>query len=64
MATAVERSRLWLKFLLHQAGHIYCGFDADPTGDNMAAAMIALHPVIQRLRPSAHDWSDVLKVSR
>jgi Protein of unknown function (DUF3991)/Toprim-like len=51
----------WLKPLLEQAGPIYCGFDADPTGDHMAAAMIALHPAVKRLRPPAHDWNDVLK---
>jgi hypothetical protein len=51
----------WLKPLLDQAAQVYCGFDADPTGDHMADAMIALNPGIQRLRPSAHDWNDVLK---
>jgi hypothetical protein len=51
----------WLKPLLSQSARVYCGFDADPTGDHMADAMIALHPAIQRLRPSVHDWNDVLK---
>jgi len=51
----------WLKPLLDQAAQVYCGFDADPTGDVTADAMIALHHGIQRLRPSAHDWNDVLK---
>lgn len=51
----------WLTPLLNQGHPIYCGFDADPTGDDMARAMIALHPQIQRLRPSAHDWNDVLR---
>ena len=46
---------------VHQHIYIYCGFDADPTGDHMAAAMIALYPAIKRLRPPAHDWNDVLK---
>jgi hypothetical protein len=50
----------WLAPLLDQGGPVYCGFDADPTGDAMARAMIALHPTIQRLRPSRHDWNDVL----
>lgn len=54
----------WLKPLLEHASQICCGFDADPTGDAMAAAMIALHPVIKRLRPAAHDWNDLLKASR
>jgi hypothetical protein len=49
----------WLPPLL--AHHrLYCGFDADPTGDQMAAAMIAIYPAIRRLRPPLHDWNDVL----
>jgi hypothetical protein len=51
----------WLKSLLEHAAHVYCGFDADPTGDRMADAMIARHPTIHRLRPPAHDWNDVLQ---
>jgi hypothetical protein len=51
----------WLKPLLNQAAQVYCAFDADPTGDHMADAMIVLYPTIQRLRPFAHDWNDVLK---
>lgn len=51
----------WLKPLLEQASLIFCGFDADPTGDHMAAAMIALHPAVKRRRPPAHDWNDVLR---
>ncbi len=50
----------WLAPLLDQGGPVYCGFDADPTGDAMARALIALHPTVQRLRPSRHDWNDVL----
>ena len=51
----------WLQPLLDQGHPVYCGFDADPTGDYMACAMIALHPTIKRLRPPEHDWNDVLK---
>ena len=62
LSTAGARPNpLWLKPLLDQGGPIYCGFDADPTGNNMAAAMIALHPAVKRLRPPAHDWNDVLQ---
>ena len=62
LSTAGARPNpLWLKPLLDQATPIYCGFDADPTGDNTAAAMITLPPLIKRLRPPAHDWNDVLK---
>ena len=52
----------WLTPLLNQGAEIWCGFDADPVGDEMARAMIALHPTIKRLRPLQHDWNDQLKV--
>jgi hypothetical protein len=51
----------WLADLLDQGDPLYCGFDADPIGDAMAEAMIGLHPEVQRLRPSQHDWNDVIK---
>ena len=51
----------WLRALLSQGLAVYCGFDADATGDAMAEQMIALHPSIRRLRPSQHDWNDILK---
>ena len=40
---------------------IYCGFDSDSAGENMAKEMIALYPSVKRLRPIQHDWNDVLK---
>jgi Protein of unknown function (DUF3991)/Toprim-like len=62
LSTAGARPNpLWLRPLLDQGCQVYCGFDADPTGDAMAAAMIALHPAVQRLRPSQHDWNDMLR---
>jgi hypothetical protein len=51
----------WLPGLLRQELPIYCGFDADTTGEIMAQRMIELHPAIQRLRPTLHDWNDVLR---
>ena len=51
----------WLPALLQSGCPVCCGFDADPTGEAMAQAMIALHPVIQRSRPSIHDWNDLLR---
>jgi hypothetical protein len=51
----------WLPLLLAHASDVYCGFDADPTGDDMAAAIIARHPSVKRLRPARHDWNDVLR---
>lgn len=50
----------WLPPLIAQGCSVYCGFDADPTGDAMAHAMILIHPVIKRLRPPYHDWNDTL----
>ena len=51
----------WLPALLSQGLPVYCGFDSDATGDAMAEQMMGLHPSLRRLRPSQHDWNDVLK---
>jgi hypothetical protein len=51
----------WLPDLIHLGLPVYCGFDADHTGDRMAQSMIARHPAIQRLRPPLHDWNDSLR---
>jgi len=51
----------WLPSLLSQRLAVYCGFDSDVTGDAMAEQMIAFHPSLRRLRPSQHDWNDILK---
>ena len=62
ISTAGARSRpAWLPHIIRHGLTVYCGFDADPTGDNMAAAMIAAHPSVRRLRPPRHDWNDVLR---
>ncbi len=50
----------WLGGLIARGYEVYCGFDADEPGDTAAARMIALHPAVKRLRPSLHDWNDVL----
>jgi len=61
LSTAGARpTSAWIPPLLSQGRHLYCGFDADPTGDQMAQAMTAIYPAIQRLRPPLHDWNDVL----
>ena len=52
----------WLPALLSQGLAVYCGFDADATGDTMAEQMIAWHPSLRRLRPSHQDWNDILKL--
>ena len=51
----------WLPTLTGQSSAIYCGFDADSTGDQMAGEMMTLHPAVKRLRPSLLDWNDVLR---
>jgi len=53
----------WVPELIRQGHEIYCGFDTDSTGEQMANALIALYPSINRLRPSHHDWNDVLKIN-
>ena len=50
----------WLAPLIGQGLPIYCGFDADPTGDPISQRMQELHPAVRRLRPSAKDWNDLL----
>lgn len=61
LSTAGVRVRpRWLPGLIARGYQIHCGFDADEPGDGAAAHLIALHPVVQRLRPPAHDWNDAL----
>lgn len=54
----------WLPCLISQYSRIYCGFDADLTGDAMARNMIQAYPAITRLRPTHHDWNDQLRAQR
>lgn len=51
----------WLPALISQGLPIYCGFDADPTGDAMAQRMHELHASILRLCPAAKDWNELLR---
>ena len=51
----------WLPSFLSHGYPLFCGFDADQTGYAMAQQMIALYPAVRRLRPTQHDWNDVLK---
>jgi hypothetical protein len=53
----------WLPEFIRQGYEIYCSFDTDSTGEQMAAALIALYPSVKRLRPDQHDWNDVLQLS-
>ncbi len=51
----------WLHNFLRNGCKIYCGFDTDKTGETMATKMIKQYPSIKRLRPSRHDWNEVLQ---
>ena len=65
ISTAGARpSPCWLPDLLRHRQQVYCGFDADPTGDAMAHSMIDLHPAVKRHRPTRHDWNDALTTRR
>jgi hypothetical protein len=50
----------WLPTLIERGHPLYCGYDADATGDKMAQAMISRHPEVKRLRPTRHDWNALL----
>ncbi|MGA1864377.1 MAG: DUF3991 domain-containing protein [bacterium] len=50
----------WLKSFINNGYEIFCGFDSDETGENLAKKMILLHPTIKRLKPCKHDWNEVL----
>ena len=51
----------WLENFIANGCDIYCGFDADETGDTMANEMIKRYPSIKRLRPQKLDWNEVLQ---
>lgn len=51
----------WLATFIQQGLEVYCGYDADDTGDAMAQAMQTHHPLVKRLRPSRKDWNDLLR---
>jgi hypothetical protein len=60
MSTAGARPNpRWLRRYVYSCP-VYCGFDADQTGDLMAKSMMARYPTVQRLRPPLHDWNDTL----
>lgn len=51
----------WVKRFIENGCEIYCGFDADVTGDLLADIMIRRYPSIKRLRPAMHDWNELLQ---
>ena len=50
----------WLPDIIQNNLPVYCGFDDDPAGNTMAQAMCEIYPLIKRLRPTHHDWNDML----
>jgi hypothetical protein len=53
----------WLPALLEKGFQVACAFDADETGDELAAKMHQRHPAVSRFRPPAHDWNDALRAT-
>jgi hypothetical protein len=51
----------WLQNFINKGCKIYCGYDADKTGDMIAEKMVKMYPDVNRLRPSGHDWNEVLQ---
>jgi hypothetical protein len=51
----------WLTTFINQGFEIYCGFDADEIGDTIADKMIRRYPSVKRLRPTKHDWNEILQ---
>ena len=51
----------WLTDLIANGHRVYCGYDSDPVGEQMARALIANHPTVRRIRPAKHDWNDILR---
>ncbi len=59
--SGVTAEPAWLNRFLKKGCEIYCGFDTDSPGETMAAQMIKRYPSIKRLRPTRHDWNEVLQ---
>lgn len=58
--SGVRANPPWLNALITRGYQIHCGFDADAPGDTAADRLMAFHPTVRRLRPTAHDWNDAL----
>ncbi len=50
----------WLNILVYKGCEIFCGFDNDETGIILANKMIRFFPIVKRLRPTKHDWNEIL----
>jgi hypothetical protein len=60
----VTPSPAWIHTLLCFGCPVFCGFDADPPGDQAARNMTTLHPAIARYRPGLQDWNEMLMVRK
>ena len=59
--SGVTAKPAWVNRFLKKGCEIYCGFDTDKAGESMAVQMLKRYPSIKRLRPSRHDWNEVLQ---
>jgi hypothetical protein len=59
--SGVNPNPAWLPLFVAKGFEIYCGFDNDETGTRAANKMIYLYPAVKRLRPTKHDWNEVLR---
>ena len=50
----------WLNILIDKGYEIFCGFDNDETGDILANKKIGFFLTVKRLRPTKHDWNEIL----
>ena len=53
----------WLPTILKHPMPVYCGFDSDKAGEQIAKLMIQKHTTIRRLKPNKKDWNEDLKSS-
>ncbi len=60
--SGVNANPAWLQDIINKGYNVYCGFDADETGDYFAARMIRQYPLVKRIRPAFKDWNEVLQV--
>lgn len=60
--SGVNANPAWLQDVSNRGYDVYCGFDADKTGDYFAARMMKQYPTVKRERPAIKDWNEVLQM--
>ena len=60
--SGVNGDPLCLRNVINKGYRVYCGFDADETGDYFAARMMKRYPSVKRIRPEFKDWTEVLQM--